>query len=135
MNALATTAFVVLAVVAVPPKKILGTWRGTSICVDHAKDPACRDEVVVYDIDSLVGTDSVLFKADKIVGGKRQPMGEMHFGYDPKGTTWSCELKTRVHALWSFQPGDSVMRGTLVELPSHRLVRRVLVKRSTRAQP
>ena len=26
----------------------LGTWRGTSTCVDRELAPACKDEIVVY---------------------------------------------------------------------------------------
>ena len=28
---------------------LLGTWRGTSTCVDHIAAPACQDEVIVYE--------------------------------------------------------------------------------------
>jgi len=38
-----------------PAARILGTWHGTSICVDREADRACGDEAVIYEIDSAAG--------------------------------------------------------------------------------
>jgi hypothetical protein len=33
-----------------PVDEIVGTWRGTSACVDRQSAPACTDEEVIYEI-------------------------------------------------------------------------------------
>src|ERR1044072_7087199 len=48
-------AFLFLQAPGTPASAILGTWRGTSICVDRATDRSCRDETVVYEVDSAAG--------------------------------------------------------------------------------
>ena len=74
--------------------EVLGTWRGTSTCTDRVAAPACQDETVVYDFRRGDKTGSVVAKADKIVNGKREPMGELEFAYDtaelynPRTGTW-----------------------------------------------
>ena len=115
-----------------PAAKILGTWRGTSICADPQVDRACRDEEVVYDIDSAAGPSGpVRMRADKVVGGVRQAMGELRLRYDSTTDTWSAEVVTRFRSRWSFAPRGDVMAGALAELPSQRLVRRVTVRRAS----
>jgi len=73
--------------------------------------------------------DRVVLKASKIVNGAPVPMYEVAFTYAPATKTWNSEFKPRIHGRWSYQVTDSVMHGTLVELPSGRLARRVLVRR------
>jgi hypothetical protein len=113
-----------------PAAMIVGTWRGTSTCVDPQADRACRDEVVVYDVDSAAGPRGpVRMSADKVVEGVRQPMGLLRLQYDSASHSWFADFTARVHARWSFEPRGDVMVGTLRELPSARLVRRVTVRR------
>jgi hypothetical protein len=118
---------------AAPVAAIVGTWQGTSICVDHVKDPACRDEIVIYDVDSLsTPRGTVNMRADKVVNGVREFMGAMQFAYDAGTKSWSSELTTpRFHGLWAFTIEGNAMNGSLLELPGRRQVRRVSVKRST----
>jgi hypothetical protein len=114
-----------------PAARILGTWRGTSTCVDRQTDRACSDEVVIYDVDSAAGPQGpVRMSADKVVNGVRQPMGLLRLQYDSTSHSWFADFTTRVHGRWSFEPHGEVMVGTLRELPSARLVRRVTVRRS-----
>jgi hypothetical protein len=115
-----------------PVGAILGSWRGSSICVDPARDTACRDEQVIYHVDSAVGPSGpVRMVADKVVNGSRQPMGGFQLSYDPATHVWSADLRMRVHARWSFEPNGDQMVGTLTDLPSGRLIRRVAVRRSS----
>jgi hypothetical protein len=59
---------------------IVGSWRGTSLCVDKAHFPACKDEHVIYDVTPKGNTgDTVTLRADKIVNGVREFMGEFDF--------------------------------------------------------
>ena len=60
--------FVLLVGLVQADTSILGTWRGTSTCVDKVAFPACHDEVVIYEIRShLTAADSVIVRADKVV--------------------------------------------------------------------
>src|SRR6185295_16812892 len=54
----------------------MGVWRGASTCTDRVAAPACHDEVVVYEFTAGAKAGTVHWKADKIVDGQRQPMGE-----------------------------------------------------------
>src|SRR6266849_4931613 len=93
-------------------KAILGTWRGTSTCVNLEASPGCKNE-------------ELILNADKIVDGKAVPMGELEFVWVSAEGAWFCEIQTpRVHALWSFkQPRGDELAGTLVHLPDRTLVR------------
>ena len=126
-----TLAVLVCQTPDTPAASILGTWRGTSTCVDPQVDRACRNEEVIYEIDSAAGPRGpVRMRADKVVGGIRQLMGVLRLDYDFATKTWSAELTTRLHGRWSFTPQGAVMVGALTDLPSQRLVRRVNVHRS-----
>ena len=115
-----------------PANAILGTWRGSSICVDPAHDTACRDEEVIYQVDSAASPNGpVRMLADKVVNGARQPMGGFRLSYDSVQRAWSVELQTRIQVRWSFAPKGEQMSGTLTEVPSGRLIRRVAARRGS----
>src|SRR5512144_2514165 len=108
-----------------PVDEIVGTWRGTSACVDRQAAPACTDEEVIYEIVANPGQpDSVTVKADKVVEGKRVPMGPLDFTHEATSRSWTSELKTpRVHALWRLSVSGTTLSGTLTLLPSKAVVR------------
>jgi len=110
---------------------LVGTWRGTSTCADEVAFPACKDEIVIYTARPLVPpADSVLVQADKIVNGVREEMGELRYGRDSAGA-WRAEFKNaRVHLLWTLRIDGDLMTGTLTDLPSGRLARRVSLRRA-----
>src|SRR5215510_9722377 len=110
---------------------VLGTWKGESICVGNR--PACKNEVVVYRFEAVAGKpDMVLQLADKIIEGKRVPMGKLEFLYDEGKGELSCEFtKRKTHGLWQFKVSGDSMEGTLVLLPDRELGRRVKVKRAS----
>lgn len=115
-----------------PASRILGTWRGSSICVDRAHDTACKNEEVIYQVDSAQGpTGPVRMSADKVVNGAREEMGVLRLQYDSTAHVWFHDLHTRSHSRWSFEPKGDEMSGTLTEQPSGRLIRRVAVRRSS----
>jgi hypothetical protein len=123
-----------LVAAAAPPaaERILGTWRGTSICVDKATDRFCKDERVVYVFQPIEGRrDSVQLEASKIVGGKIELMGVIGLTRDSLTGVWSYEFTSSrgQHARWAYQVRGAALSGTLVDLPSGRLVRRVAVRR------
>jgi len=107
--------------------EIVGTWSGSSICVDRQAAPACNDERVVYEISASPGKpDTVTARADKVVDGKRLSMGVLEFTHDAKSGSWTSELETpRVHALWRVTVNGAMLTGTLTLLPSRAVVRRI----------
>jgi len=115
-----------------PRDRLVGTWRGTSLCLDRAALPACTDEEVVYDIAALQGdTDALVVKADKIVDGRRLPMGEVTFRPDIATGRWVSEIKTpSVHALWHLALRDGALHGGMMLLPSTTAVRIIELKRT-----
>lgn len=116
---------------AAAPPAILGTWRGTSTCVDKVAFPACHDEVVIYDVRAQPGTDSVIVRADKIVNGARDFMGELTFGRDSTGA-WVAEFRgPRAHDRWTLVVTGDGMSGELIDPASGRRVRRVALRRET----
>jgi hypothetical protein len=110
-----------------PIDEIVGTWRGTSACVDRQAAPACTDEEVIYEIVASPGhPDSVTVTADKVVDGKRVPMASLDFTHDATSRSWTSELETpRMHALWRLSLSGTTLSGTLTLLPSKAVVRRV----------
>ena len=114
-----------------PDDTLLGTWRGTSTCVDRPRHPACQDEVVVYEFRRKAGEEGVVtLNAGKIVEGQLLPMGELDFRWDAGRRAWTSEFRNeRVHILWSFVVRGDAIEGTLVDLPDGSLVRNVAVKR------
>lgn len=130
LPALALAALAAAATAAGPRDALLGEWHGTSTCTDRKVAPACKDEVVVYRF-APVGRDTARLAAYKIVTGEEQPMGELDFVRNARTGEWVSEFRTsRVHATWSFRVADTLMTGTLVDLPTGAVVRRVRVTRS-----
>lgn len=108
---------------------VIGTWHGQSICVgDH---PACKNEEVVYRFEAVAGKPGlVTLLADKIIDGKREPMGALEFQYDQAKGTLSGEFTRRqTHGLWEFKLTGDKIEGTLVLLPDKSVARRVTVSR------
>jgi len=113
-----------------PADRIVGTWHGESTCVDKEVDRACKDEEVIYEIDSAAGPRGpVRISADKIVNGARENMGVFRLSYDSSADQWFADLNTRIRARWTFVPRGNSIVGDLSELPAHRLVRRIAVWR------
>ena len=106
---------------------MVGTWHGASTCVNREAAPACNDEQVVYEIAAVPGKqNTVTVKADKVIDGKRVPMGILDFVYNPIDGNWTTEISTpRVHALWMLSVRGKTMTGTMVLLPSKTVVRRM----------
>jgi hypothetical protein len=110
-----------------PVEEIVGTWRGTSACADRQAAPACADEQVIYEIVASPGhSEAVTVTADKVVDGKRVPMGSFDFALEATSRSWTSELETpRVHAIWRLSVNGTTLSGTLTLLPSKAVVRRV----------
>jgi len=111
-------------------EKIVGTWRGTSTCVDRAAAPSCNDEQVVYDIAPAADSPGkVTVRADRIVDGKRVFMGEIEYTPAEDGS-WTGEFQSpRLHSQWRLVVSGDSMTGTGILLPSKAVVRRLALER------
>jgi len=109
---------------------IVDSWQGTSTCVDKVQFPACNDEQVIYDVSAQPGTaDSVLIRADKIVNGSREFMGEFTF-VRGAGDQWWAEFQGgRGTGRWELSVQGDTLTGRLLALPSGSVVRRVSLRR------
>lgn len=109
---------------------IVGSWHGTSTCVDKVHFPACNDEEVIYDVRARSGTaDTVDLRADKVVNGVREFMGELVFGRRGDGS-WSSVFKnTRVTIRFELSVNGTAMTGRILDVPSERIIRRISLRR------
>src|SRR5262249_26357841 len=106
--------------------KIVGTWRGTSTCVDLKAAPACKDEVVVYEIAAGPGSaDKVGVKGGKGGNGERQHMGDLEYTLGKDGV-WTSEFESpNVRSRWTLTVHGSKMTGTGTLVPSNAPIRRM----------
>jgi hypothetical protein len=112
------------------PSELIGTWQGTSTCVDRVAAPACRDEVVVYDFTVGAQPGTVQWKADKVVEGQRKPMGEMDLVYEPGESCWVAEFSSpRGRVAWCLVVDGAHMTGTGRLLPGKQTIRRIDVRK------
>jgi hypothetical protein len=128
----AVLALLPAAAAAQPPREALvGSWRGTSLCTNRQAAPACADEQVIYDISAPAGAaDTLMVKADKIVNGQREPMGDITFHPDPASSRWVSEISTpRVHAMWHLTLKNGVLAGGLFLLPDSTAIRVIELRR------
>ncbi len=108
------------------PSELVGTWRGTSTCSDRVAAPGCHDEVVVYDFTAGEKPGTVRWKADKVVDGQRQTMGEMDLVYDAGARCWSVEFSSpRVRIVWCLVVDGAHLTGTGRLLPGGETVRKI----------
>jgi hypothetical protein len=112
------------------PIRLVGDWTGESICVGN--NPSCHDERVIYHVSAPAGdADRVTIAADKIVGGKPDPMGVIELKYDASKQTLTGETQTaRYRLLWEFTIKGSLMEGTLSVLPEKTISRRIKVQKN-----
>jgi hypothetical protein len=112
------------------PSELIGTWRGTSTCADRVAAPACRDEVVIYDFTAGAKPGTVQWKADKVVEGQRQPMGEFDLAYDSGNACWAAEFSSpRVRIAWCLVVDGDRLTGTGRLLPGKQTVRKIDVRK------
>lgn len=106
-----------------------GTWTGTSTCVGNR--PACKNEIVVYRFVPVKGHPQQLRQlADKIIAGKRVPMGTLIFELNDSTGVLACVFKWgKTHGVWSYSVSGDAMTGTLIILPERSVEREVKVRR------
>jgi len=102
----------------------VGTWRGTSLCL--VKPSPCHDEVVVYRITPVKGSDSLSMDALKIVNGKEEEMGVLSCAFAAQGASLTCPLR---NGMWRFSVSRDSLVGEL-RLPDNTKFRDVRTARS-----
>ena len=106
--------------------RILGKWHGSSICIDTKTDVACKDEEIIYSFVPDTVRSSILLHGFKVVNGKAEPMYDLDLDYSDSSRVWSADYIGRIRIRWSYQIKDTLLSGTLIELPTGRLIRRVI---------
>lgn len=118
-----------------PPSNVrmLGRWRGTSVCVKAPWNAACHDEQVSYHIARAAHDGSrIAVHAEKRVGTASVPMGDLELGFDKATSSWVTTVTTaRAQVLWSYRLEQGRLIGRLVELPSGRRLRNVAAVRDS----
>ena len=111
------------------PGDVLGTWTGRSVCVGER--PACKNEDVVYRFLAVEGRPgTVTLLADKVLAGKRVPMGRLEFEHDAARGTLRCAFtRGSTHGIWTLEVSGDAMTGTLMILPENSVARKVSVRR------
>jgi hypothetical protein len=124
---LTSTSFLIVAASSNHSRsELIGAWRGTSVCTDRVAAPGCNDEVVVYEFSPGSKPEIVHWKADKVVGGKRLPMGEFDLTYDQNDACWRAEFRSpRVHMVWCVVVEGAELKGTASLLPGKQIVRKI----------
>jgi hypothetical protein len=115
-----------------PAAVVTGAWVGHSYCADLEVAPACQEEDVRLEFRAVPGPEGEIIRLDarKKVDGAWQPMGALDFGYDAASWSWSSEIRTpRFHGRWTYRISEFVLHGTLVELGTGKVVRRVSAER------
>lgn len=108
------------------PSELVGTWRGTSTCTDRTAASACRDEVVVYEFTAGAKPGTVHWKANKVVDGQRELMGEIDLVYDAGESCWAAEFRSpRVRVVWCLVVDGAHLTGTGRLLPGNQTVRSI----------
>jgi hypothetical protein len=109
---------------------IVGSWRGTSLCVDTVHSPACKDEQVIYDVRRKDSAgDTVTVRADKVVNGVREFMAEFDF-LRAADSSWVGKYENaRVRIQIVLRVRGAHMVGALTDEPSGRRVREIALER------
>lgn len=114
---------------------LAGDWSGESICTGN--NPSCHDEKVVYHISvDPADATKVTIKADKMVDGKLEWMGDIILKYDAAKQTLTGDLQSpRYKGIWEFTVKGNIIEGTLSLFnPEKTVGRRISVQRNGTSQ-
>ena len=118
-------AFFAIAVSAQTHPAVVGTWEGESVC--QVPKP-CTTEHVIYEITGA-GAEKITIKADKVVNGEREWMGDLQCSWAEKDLRLNCPMEGRMPADWAFELKGDTLTGTLVMREEKKLFRKIEVKR------
>jgi hypothetical protein len=92
--------------------QLVGEWHGRSLCVSTTR-AACTDETVVYHLRRHApGVEAFDIKADKIVDGKPQFMGDIACTFEATRQQLLCPMGT---STWRFRWDGAQLVGTLYD--------------------
>ena len=137
MRLLISTLVLFLTAVASPElmasagDQVIGEWRGSSLCTNLKKAPACKDETVRYVFTrNADATSTYHLVADKLVSGTYETMGEIDLVYSAADGTWSHVFNTPNCATckWWYRMNAKDLIGGLTDQSGEQL-RKVLVRR------
>jgi hypothetical protein len=87
--------------------------------------------VVVYEFTAGAKSGTVHWNADKVIDGKRQPMGEMDVAYDTDDKCWKAEFSSsRTHIVWCLVVDGDHLTGTGRQLPGKETIRKIDARRN-----
>ena len=93
-------------------QQLVGDWRGRSLCVTTTR-PACTDETVVYHVKRHApGVEAFDIKADKIVDGKPQFMGDLACNFEATRQQLLCPMGD---STWRFRWDGRQLVGVLFD--------------------
>jgi len=129
MRALAVASALAIGAAQASPAALIGTWTGTSTCTLDAR-AACKNEVVVYRFVRHDAQHAYLY-ADKIIAGKREPMGALDMQLSNGDRSASKHFTHgNTSGTWAYTMGsDTALSGTLRVDPDNLLVRNVQAHR------
>jgi len=98
--------------------------------VDREHFPACKDEQVIYDVQGKGSArDTVTLRADKVVNGVREFMGEFDFRPMPD-SSWVAQYENpRVHLRIVLRVRGTHLTGAVRDEPTGRRVRELALER------
>ena len=102
---------VTIHVSAQEAQRIIGIWKGTSIC--QIKSSPCHDENVVYHISKTSSAEKFNLQMNKIVNGAEEDMGILEINYDEKQSVF-VSIDTVRNAKWTFKINGQKLEGTLL---------------------
>ena len=112
-------------------EKVIGTWEGESKC--SVPDSPCHDEHVIYEIaEAKSPAKGLTMRADKVVNGERQFMGELGCEFGAEKSVLSCTFRGKQNDDWEFNISGDTMTGTLTLGEGKKLYRRVRVQRKSK---
>ena len=116
---------------------ILGLWHGTSICSKADWNASCNDEENFFQfVPASSGLPKILLHAAKRVGTAIEWMGDLELQPDTGDRRWVGEFaNSRVHIRITYQVSDSGLAGTIVEVPSLQIARRIRARRDSSWTP
>ena len=103
---------------------LVGSWHGTSLCVDREHYPNCHDEEVIFDaVARGTAGDTVTVRADKIVQGHREFMVESDYVRGANGL-WVGEFHNeRVQLRLTLRVSGDTLIGQIIDVPNKRIIR------------
>lgn len=121
---------VITAAVTAQPAPLIGKWHGTSKCVDRVAAPACNYEKVIYEFTPGDKPGVVHWKADKVVAGKSDYMGEFDLTYSAADASWTAQFGSpRLTVEWRLVVAGDRITGTGRHLPGKEVIRQIDVRR------